>query len=222
MKKVILTLIAITVVVLSTAKLTYAATTDSTRTAADSIYTPADSIAQLTTVLENINGIKKIEASGNVEVYVTSGDQDAVKVLENYYTQTGLVQEENGVLRITSYNTDKLMVMVTVKDLSEVKATNGALIKSNGTLSAIQLNVNLDNNATAELKLDVFAASVTATGHAKAELSGSVADYDLNYSHSSTVNSTELATISGTEKVIAHKTAATTEDGSDADIVASL
>ena len=154
------------------------------------------------TVLNEVNNINKIEASGNVEVYITNGDKDQVKVYNNYYAQNALVQDKDGVLRISSYNTDKLVVLVTVSDLRSITASDNAAVKSYGTLSAIDLNVNLKDNASAQLKLNSFAADITVSDHAKADLTGTVNDYNLNYSPSSSVNRSELAVVNKTEMII--------------------
>ncbi len=37
------------------------------------------------TKLSDVNRITSIEAHGNVEVYITSGDKDGVKVFDSYY-----------------------------------------------------------------------------------------------------------------------------------------
>jgi hypothetical protein len=194
MKTKIVTLI--TLLVVSATTLTYAATT------IDSASNAQDSIREQTTVLADITNINEIEASGNVEVYVTSGDKDQVKVCDNYYTQNGLVQAENGVLRISSYTKDKLIVMVTVTDLRAITADYNAVIKSTGTLSALELNVNLNSNAAAYLKLDAFAAVFTVNDTAKAFLSGDVNDYELDHSTSSNVHSAKLVAANRTETII--------------------
>src|ERR1700743_2669797 len=80
------------------------------------------------TVLTNVGNISKIEASGNVEVYITNGDKDQVKIFDNYYTKNALVQSKDGVLRIASYSNSKLIVEVTVTDLREVAANNKAVV----------------------------------------------------------------------------------------------
>jgi hypothetical protein len=171
------------------------------------------------TVLNEVNNINRIEASGNVEVYITNGDKDQVKVYNNYYAQNALVQDKDGVLRISSYNTDKLVVLVTVSDLRSIAASNNASIKSYGTLAAIELNVNLKDNASAQLKLNVFAANITVNGRAKADLTGNIDDYNLNYSPSSSVNRSELAVVNKTETIIKKPAKPVAEDF---DVVASL
>jgi hypothetical protein len=151
-------------------------------------------------VLVATNNINKIEASGNVEVYITNGDKDQVKVYDKYYAENALVQDKNGVLRISSYNKEKLVVLVTVSDLRAITAYDNASIKSYGTLSAIDLKVVLNNTSSAQLKLDVFAADITVNNRSTANLSGSVNDYSLSYSQSSTVNKTDLVATNTTEK----------------------
>jgi phage gp45-like len=153
-----------------------------------------------TAVLVATNNISKIEASGNVEVYITNGDKDEVKVYDKYYEQNALVQDKDGVLRISSYTADKLVVLVTVSDLRAITASDNASIKSYGTLSAIDLSVTLNNNASAQLKLDAFAADFIVNNHATANLSGNVYDYSLAYSQTSTINKTNLTVVNSTVK----------------------
>jgi hypothetical protein len=188
MKTRIATLIAMTAIVFGTANLTYAATkTGNTKNEV--------------TVLAEITNINKIEASGNVEVYVTSGEKDQVKVYDNYYAQNALVQDKDGVLRISSYNTDKLVVLVTVTDLREITANDNAAIKSLGRFSALELNVNLNDNAAAQLKMNTYTANINVNDCAKADLAGDVNNYTLNYSRSSSVNRTELTAANRTETI---------------------
>jgi hypothetical protein len=154
-----------------------------------------------TAVLVATNNINKIEASGNVEVYITNGDKDQVKVYDKYYDQNALVQDKDGVLRISSYTAEKLVVLVTVSDLHAITANDNASIKSYGSkLSVIDLSVVLNNNASAQLKLDALAANITLNNRSAANLSGNIFDYSLNYSQSSTLNKTDLTVVNSTEK----------------------
>lgn len=186
MKTRIITLITL-VTALSTTSITYA----STKAANNQV-----------TVLTGITNINKIEASGNVEVYITNGDKDEVKVYDNYYAQNALVQNKDGVLRISSYKPEKLVVLVTVTDLRAITASDNASIKSSGTFTAIGFNVNLNDEASAQLKLNAFAANININDHAKADLSGSIDDYELNYSQSSTVNRAELVATNRVERLL--------------------
>ena len=185
MKTTILTLIA-AVVLTSATTITKAATTSATIT------------------LTTVKNITKIEAHGNVEVFITNGVKDGVKVYDtNFYSNSALVQEDKGTLRITNYDkAKKLIVEVTVTDLRNVTAYDNAVIKSD-KLALVDLSVDLYDNAYVGLELNNYAASITVNDQAKADLSGDVMEYNLTYSYGSTVNRTELTAANTTENRVA-------------------
>jgi hypothetical protein len=149
--------------------------------------------AVVVTTLSNISRISKIEIHGNVEVYVSTGANDQVKVYNKYYAETALVQSQNGVLRITSYTNQKLVVWVTANDLRNITAYDNAEVKSFGNLSSIDLEVNLHNTASASLNMDAYHAKINVDDHAKLNLEGNADDCSLTYSRSSTVNGLNFA-----------------------------
>ena len=136
---------------------------------------------QNVTVLTGISAINKIEVHGNVELYISDGSADEVKVYNKYYAESALVQTRNGVLSISSYKTEKLVVWVTAFDLRSVSAYDNAEVKSFGNISKIEFKVDLHNQASAKLNLDAFTADITVNDEAKANLSGNVNDYTLKY-----------------------------------------
>jgi len=203
MKKVILTLIAITVVVLGTSNFTYASAKNN----------------NVVTTLSNIGSINKIEVHGNVEVFVSTGDKDQVKVNNNYYAESAFVQDQNGVLRISSYKAEKLVLYVTASNLQAITAYDNATVVSNDKLSLISLDVNLFNNAYANLNLDNFATNVTVNDQAKADLTGSITEYSLIYNNLSNVNRTELIAQNVSETKIAPKSDAKVAQKVEGDLV---
>jgi len=184
MKTTILTLIA--AVLISATTITKAATTSEPIT------------------LTAVKNITKIEAHGNVEVFITNGTKDGVKVYDaNFYSNSALVQEDKGTLRISNYDkAKKLIVEVTVTDLRNVAGYDNAVIKSD-KLALVDLSVDLYDNAYAGLELNNYSANINVNDHAKADLSGDVMEYNLTYSYGSTVNRTELAAVNETENRIA-------------------
>jgi len=148
---------------------------------------------EVSTVLTNVNKINKIEVRGNVEVFVSDGSSDQVKVYNHYYAENALVQNQNGVLRISSFSAQKLVVWVTANQLSGITAYDNAEVKSFGKLSSIEMNVTLHDNAYARLDLDGYSADITINNRAKADLIGTVNQCDLKYDRSATVNSTNFA-----------------------------
>lgn len=159
---------------------------------------------QVSTMLTNVSNISEIEVHGNVKLYVTTGNTDQVKVYNDYYAEDALVQEQNGVLHITSYETKQLEVWVTVSSLSKLTAYDNAEVKSFGTFSAIDLDVKLYNDASAKLDVDAFTASISVDDHAKADITGAVTEGKLQYSRFSCLNAAGLAATTLTKTMIGH------------------
>lgn len=145
------------------------------------------------TVLTDVNNISKIEVRGNVELYVSDGSSDQVKVYNRYYAESALVQNQKGVLRIASYNAKKLVVWVKAADLRSIEVYDNATVKSFGTLAPISLDVKLHNAASAKLDLASYSANISVDDNAKADLSGNVSEYELNYAQATSVNYANLA-----------------------------
>jgi len=145
------------------------------------------------TTLTEVAPISKIEIHGNVEVYLSNAAADQIKVYNSYYAESALVQDQAGVLRISSYKAEKLIVWVSVSDLRNLDVYDNAEVKSFGKLSAIDLDVNLYNNASAKLNLDSYSAAITLNSHAKADISGEANEAVIKYDFSSTLNTTNFS-----------------------------
>lgn len=148
---------------------------------------------EASTVLTNVSKINKIELHGNVELYVSDGNADQVKVYNKYYSESALVQSQNGTLRISSYTDKKLVVWVTANDLQTIVANDNSQIKSFGSLQKLDIEVTLNNTATADLNLDAYNAKIKVNDRAKANIRGTVNDYSLVQDQSATVNHSNLA-----------------------------
>ncbi len=157
------------------------------------------------TTLAEVTKINKIEIHGNVELFVSDASGDQVKVYNKYYANNALVQDQNGVLRITSYTSEKLVVWVSVSDLRKISAYDNAEVKSFGKLSAIELDVKLYNNAKAQLDLDSYSATISLNDHAKADLSGTITTGAIRYDKSSYLNTTNLSASNVVKNVNSYK-----------------
>lgn len=177
MKTKFFSAIAVAAVVLGISTSTYASVKDS-----------AAKDAEVSTTLTNVSNISKIEVYGNVEIYLSDGNNDQVKVYNRYYAESALVQNNKGVLRISSYSAQKLVVWITANDLRSLSVYDNATVKSFGKLSPIELNVDLHNNASAQLNLDAYSANVNVADHAKADLTGTATEFTLNHDKSTSVN----------------------------------
>ncbi|WP_139112927.1 GIN domain-containing protein [Mucilaginibacter sp. PPCGB 2223] len=169
--------------------------------------------SNIATVLSEVNNFTNIEVNGNVELYVSTGEANKVKVYDSYYNQNALVQEQNGTLRISSYKAEKLVVWVTVADLRSISATDNAVIKSFGKLSSIDFKLNLKDKATAQLDLDASSASVVLNGNAKAKLSGFAGESVITADPSAHLNMAKLTSGKSTvEKPVEIAAVAQTDD----------
>jgi hypothetical protein len=186
MKTTILTAALALTVVLGISRSAYAATGEKT---------------EVSTVLTGVSNISEIEVHGNVQLYLTSANDEKVKVYNNYYAEDALVQEQDGILRISSYSAEKLVVWVTVNDLSKLSVFDNAKVTSFGQFSAIDLDVNLYNHGVAQLNMNAFNTSVTLNDRSGADLSGVVENGTLQFSRSSYLNVANLAAANLTKTV---------------------
>jgi hypothetical protein len=170
-----------------------------------SSYATTNGRQETSTMLTDVSSISKIEVHGNVELYLSAGNTDQVKVYNNYYAENAMVQDQNGVLRITSYNAEKLVVWVTASELTKLSVYDNAEVKSFGKLSAIDLEVELSDNATATLDVDAYTANVTLNDHAKANLTGTVTEGKLQYTRSSSLSTTNFTAAHVVKQVKFHK-----------------
>ncbi|QHS57658.1 hypothetical protein GWR56_19690 [Mucilaginibacter sp. 14171R-50] len=195
MKTKILTMAAVMIMAVVTTKNTYANVNNNNN-------------EEVSTVLKNISKINKIELHGNVELFVSDGTADQVKVYNKYYAESALVQSQNGVLRISSYKNEKLVVWVTAADLHNISAYDNAEVKTFGRLASLELEVNLYNTASAALNLEGYKATINVNDNAKANLTGSVNDYNLNYTQPQNVIHTNFVAVTASKSQIPAKTKA--------------
>ena len=181
-------MVAVMIMAVVTTKNTYANATNNN-----------DDAASVT--LTQMGKINKIEIRGNVELFVSDGTSDQVKVYNKYYSESALVQSQNGVLRISSYKNQKLVVWVTAADLQAISAYDNAEVKSFGKLERLDLEVNLYNTASADLNLDAYKSTINVSNRAKANISGTVNDYNLTQDQSATVNQSNLAAVNSSKTV---------------------
>jgi DNA-directed RNA polymerase alpha subunit len=164
------------------------------------------------TLLKEIKAVNRIEVRGNVELFISDSPVEQVKVYNKYYSENALVQYNNGTLRITSYNAEKLIVWVSTDDLRAVTAYDNAEVRSFGKLSKIEFNVDLHNNASANLNLDAYSANVKLNDHAKAQLSGTATEFGLTANANTTVVKSDFKAEYITNNKINAVTAAKNDD----------
>jgi len=129
------------------------------------------------TVLTQVKNISKIEVKGNVEVILVQSPVESVKVYDSYYSKNALVQQQDGVLRISSFQKETLSVVVYVRDLSSIEAGDNAQVKTYGKINFLSLDVKLNGNATADINASTVSLYTSVKDNASLKLAGSTTDY---------------------------------------------
>ena len=129
------------------------------------------------TVLNQVKNISKLVVSGNVEVFLIQASTESVKVYDSYYSKNALVQQEQGVLRISSFQKETLKVAVYVNNLSSIQASDNATVKTFGKVSFLSLDVILKDKASADIDANTVSLYTSVKDSASLTLSGSTEDH---------------------------------------------
>ena len=129
------------------------------------------------TILKEVKSINKIVVSGNVDVYVMQAPTESVKVYDKYYSKNALVQEKDGVLRISSFEKERLAVTVYVRNISTIEASENAAVKTYGKVNFLSLDVLLKDKATAEINANTVNLFTSVKDQASLKLSGSTEEH---------------------------------------------
>ena len=129
------------------------------------------------TVLNQVKNISKLVVSGNVEVFLIQASTESVKVYDSYYSKNALVQQEQGVLRISSFQKETLKVAVYGNNISSIQASDNATVKTFGKVSFLSLDVILKDKATANIEANTVSLYTSVIDSASLTLSGSTEDH---------------------------------------------
>ena len=140
------------------------------------IMTKADD--NVVTVLTDVKKVNKINVSGNVSLILVQSADERVNVYNNYYTKNALVQQKDGELRVSSYEKEALIVVVYVSNLSSITASENAIIKTHGKFTALNLDVNLNDFAKADLNTNTISLNTNVNSNANLTLAGSTSEYN--------------------------------------------
>lgn len=140
------------------------------------------------TTLTEVKKVNKITVSGNVELYLVQSADENVKVYDSYYSKNALVQQKDGELRISSYDKETLTVVVYVSNLTEITATDQAVVRTSGKLQTPGLDVKLKGNASADLNINAATLTTEIKDRANLTLSGNALAYNGLITNDSKVN----------------------------------
>jgi len=142
-----------------------------------SAFASVDEPKNAITVLNQVKNIAKLEVSGNVKVLLMQSPTESVKVYDSYYSKNALVQQQDGVLRISSFQEQPLTVAVYVRNLTSVQLTDNATIKTYGKVSFLTLDVILKDKASADIDATTISLYTAVKDNATLTLSGTTEDH---------------------------------------------
>lgn len=163
------------------------------------------------TLLNKIGKFNKLTVSGNVDVLIVQSPESRVTVYDDYYAKNALVQEKNGELRISSFEKKPLSVVVYTNQLTEINASDQATVNTQGVFKTICLDVNLKNEAKANLNTSTLDLFAQLDNDANLELSGNAVDYNVVMNDNTSIKTDKFksdnTSISAKKTVIAQKAA---------------
>jgi len=150
----------------------------------------------------DLSGFNAIAVSTGIDLYITMGNTEAVKVVADDDIIDNLKTEvENGTLRIymkrnnwfnwgSGNQTRK--VYVTVSELVAIDASSGSDVESENTLDGDKLDISASSGSDIELDVHYKNLSLDTSSGSDAELSGKVKYLKLSASSGSDIDASEL------------------------------
>ena len=200
-KMLALTVLAFVVIIISSSKKTKAADK-----------------AVVVTELKDIKHIHKIVVTGNVDLYLTQGTEENLKVYDNYYSKNALVQWQDGELRISSFENEKLAVSISVNNLSAIVASGNVKVRSMNQISTIDLDIQLKDNAQARLDARAVNISSSVASGSTLELSGESDNQHLSLSGESQYEASRFTTKNRSMVIADGAVASINQDGQSTSI----
>lgn len=129
------------------------------------------------TNITSVKNITKIKVSGNVKVILVQDAKESVQVYDNYYAKNALVQQQDGELRISSFTKKPLTIIAHVNNLTAIEASNISSVITAGNFNLLNLDVILNDGATADIKANTVNLNTNINGASSLVLSGSTENY---------------------------------------------
>ncbi|RZK50602.1 MAG: hypothetical protein EOO99_00030 [Pedobacter sp.] len=140
------------------------------------------------TILKEVKKVNQVNVAGNVNLILVQSNEEQIKIYDNYYQKNAYIQEKNGELRISSYDKETLTVVVYIKNLNSLTASDNATVKTYGQFSSLELNVNLKDNAKAILNTNTITLNTQLAGNSDLVLLGTSMEYLASVNQSAKVN----------------------------------
>lgn len=137
----------------------------------------------------------RIEVSGNVKLVLVQSKREKVEVRSELEGNTISFQQRGYTLMINSTAKEVLEVVVYVKDLQRIEASNGARVSTAGKFDLNVLQVFLNDDAKATFNGNIKSLYTVSNGNSNLKLRGTADQHILVKNNRSVLNTTDFAAL---------------------------
>ena len=128
-------------------------------------------------VLSTKIDFNKVVITGNVNVELIQAEKQKVVIYENYNKATTTVKQKGDKLFINSKEAEPINIVVYVKDLQRIDASNTVSVITRGRFSSSVLQVFLKDKAKAFVNAEIGSLYTIVKDHSELKLRGSSKDH---------------------------------------------
>ncbi len=155
------------------------------------------------TEVRNVNNFNAIDVSTGIDLYISMGSSEGLKVVANEDIIDQLITEVKGnVLRIYMKQDNKWFnrkktnqtkkVYVTVKELNAIEASSGSDVESENTLKGEQIDIEASSGSDVVLDLIYKEVKLSTSSGSDAKLSGKAKRFEAQASSGSDISAKNL------------------------------
>ena len=160
------------------------------------------SLAQQTKTVA-INNFNEITVSSGIDLYLTQGNSESLKIVTSNEHLNKVVVEKNGTRLNISYGTKnnwsgmfkdrEIKVYVNFKTLQALSASGGSDVNGQQTIKVPRLSITSSGGSDIELNLITNNLSITSSGGSDVSLTGRATNLNVTSSGGSDVDAKEFA-----------------------------
>lgn len=134
-----------------------------------------------------------IQVKGNVRLHLRQGRKESIRVETAVANDVVAVEQIGQKLKISSDASGQADVYITVKDLRRIDASGTAEVITGGAFNLNVLQVFLNDNAHADVKVNTNGIYTIVKGHSRLKLSGRSDQHISVKENGSNLNTSEFA-----------------------------
>lgn len=168
------------------------------------IYFPALAFNSEKTEIRNVKDFNAIKVSTGIDLYLTMGETEEVKVVADDEIIDKLITEvDDGTLKIyvkqnnswNNWGNKSRKVYVSVKELKKLDASSGSDVNSQNTLNGESLEVRVSSGSDVNLDIHYKNFSVDTSSGSDAKIIGKTKNFEAEASSGSDIDAKDLESV---------------------------